>query len=125
MIKKTAKIFTSAILCFVLSGCSLFMPWKQTISIKGNPPGATVVLNGNTVSAPGEFRVRRDKNVTIVVTKDGYHPHLAAAGYSLSTCGILDVIGGVIFLIPLFGLLAPGAYSLDNDTFYYVLTPMK
>ena len=37
----------------------------------------------------------------------------------------LAVIGGVIFLIPLFGLLAPGAYSLDNDTFYYVLTPMK
>ncbi|OGW79688.1 MAG: hypothetical protein A2Z83_00455 [Omnitrophica bacterium GWA2_52_8] len=46
--------------------------------------------------------------------KDGYVTTQRAIGKSLNTTGVLDIIGGVLILIPLFGLLAPGAYSLDE-----------
>lgn len=125
MFRKLAKTLTAALLAFSISGCSLFMPWNQTISINGNPPDANVVVNGNTINAPGTVRVRRDKNVSIVVTKNGYQPFFMTSGYSLSACGILDIIGGFFWIVPLFGLLAPGAYRLDSDNFSYALTPIR
>ena len=36
-------------------------------------------------------------------------------GHSLNTTGVLDIIGGVLILLPLFGLLAAGSNSIDEN----------
>ena len=35
-------------------------------------------------------------------------------GHHLNETGILDIIGGIIILIPALGLLSPGAWSVDE-----------
>ena len=125
MIKDLFRMMVTAALVATISGCSLFVPHSQSITINGTPGDAVITVNGNTVYAPASIRVPRDKNVGILVSKEGYSPFLMSSGYSLSAWGVLDIIGGVIWLVPFFGLLAPGAYSLDNDTFYYSLAPAR
>jgi len=58
--------------------------------------------------------VKRNENVQIMAKKPGYITSQKTIGKGLNTTGILDIVGGVLILIPLFGLLAPGAYSLDE-----------
>lgn len=125
MIKKIACHSVSLMLLVSFSGCSLFVPHKQSITINGNPANAAVIVNGQQYMAPATIRVRRNKNVNIIATKNGYNTFTLQSGFSLSPWGVLDIIGGVCFLVPFFGLLAPGAYELDQDNFYYMLTPAK
>ncbi len=125
MIPRTLKTLTALALVAALAGCSIFAPRTQTITINGEPADAKIIVNGNVVSTPASIEVRRNKNISIMVTKKGYHPYSANTGFFLSQWGILDVIGGVLFLFPIIGLASPGAYALDQDSFYYVLTPLE
>lgn len=125
MFKKIAYSFVSLVLVVSIAGCSLFVPHKQTITINGKPANATVVVNGRQYTTPATVEVKRNKGVNIVVSKKGYSTFVSHSGHSLSTWGILDVIGGVCVLVPFLGLLSPGAFELDQDNFYYVLTPAK
>jgi hypothetical protein len=47
--------------------------------------------------------------------KEGWIPVTRNIGTTMSTTGILDLIGGCIILIPFFGLLFPGAHELDEN----------
>lgn len=33
----------------------------------------------------------------------------------ISTTGVLDIVGGIIFLLPFLGLLGPGFWDLEED----------
>ena len=59
--------------------------------------------------------VKRNQNASIMAKKEGFITVQRSIGKTLNTTGILDIIGGVLILLPLFGLLAPGAYSLDEE----------
>lgn len=117
---KTAIAVTMAV---IVSGCSIFVPTTQVISINGEPAGAKIIVNGMPYSGPCTVAVKRNRMVSILVSKKGYSPYTGTIGTSLNTFGILDVVGGVCFLFPFIGLIAPGAFSLDQDAFYYILTP--
>jgi len=41
----------------------------------------------------------------------------------VSTTGIIDVVGGVFFLIPFLGILGPGFWSLDPDYLFLEIAP--
>ena len=125
MIKKIFGTFTAILLATIIAGCSIFVPSTQTITINGQPAGAQVIVNGNSISAPGTVQVKRNVKVNIMVIKEGYNPYFMNSGYSLNTWGAIDIIGGFIWLVPFIGLAAPGAYNLDQESFYYVLTPQE
>lgn len=125
MFKKIAYFGVTLMLVISISGCSLFVPHSQHITINGKPANAEIVVNGRHYTSPATVMVKRNKNVNIIVSKNGYSTYTAQSGHSLSTWGILDVIGGACVLVPFLGLLSPGAYELDHDNFYYVLTPAK
>lgn len=125
MFKKFLYSAVSLLLVVSVTGCSLFVSHNQTISINGQPANATVVVNGRLMTTPAVVKVPRNKGVNIVVTKDGYHSFMNYSGTTLSPWGILDIVGGVCFLVPFIGLAAPGAYELQQDNFYYMLTPVK
>jgi hypothetical protein len=42
-------------------------------------------------------------------------------GTSISTTGVLDIVGGVLFLIPLIGVAGPGFWTLDPQNVTVVL----
>ncbi len=103
------------ILCVALSGCSAFRDSTQNISVSSDQSDAQIFINGQLAgTGTASMAVKRNENVQIMTKKDGYVTSQKTIGKSLNTTGVLDIIGGVLFLIPLFGLLSPGAYSLDQ-----------
>jgi hypothetical protein len=50
---------------------------------------------------------------------------MLSSNCTLSTFGVLDLVGGFFLLVPWVGLLAPGAFTLDNQNFTYHLIPQK
>lgn len=121
MLKKFLHLFITLLLVTLISGCSIFMPHTQLITINGEPAGATAIVNGQIIKTPGSIRVRRNQFLSITINKDGYCPGYLNGGYSLSATGYLDIFGGFCFLFPFFGLISPGAFSLDQENFYYIL----
>ncbi len=125
MFKKFFMLPVSLLLVLAVSGCSFLGPRKQSITVTGQPADAMVVVNGQQMTAPVTMEVLRNKSVNIVVSKKGYGTFTSNTGYTLSPLGVLDVAGGFFFLFPLVGLLSPGAFELEQDHFYYVLSPSQ
>jgi len=108
------------------SGCSLFAPSKQTIQVTSTPEGAKVLAGGQSVGqTPVQFEAHRGDNLLIEVQKPGYQTQYRTTSRTLSSIGILDVVGGFIFLLPLFGLLSSGAWKHDPDKYGIILEPEK
>ena len=122
---RMVKLALSAVLAGVVAGCSIFAPSTQTLTISGQPAGAMVMVNGNTFAAPGQIQVKRNQQVSFLITKKGYHPATITSTATLSPFGLLDVVGGFCFLIPFVGLLAPGAFIHDQENFHYYLAPKE
>ena len=125
MFRKVVKFSLSAVLAAVVTGCSLFAPSTQIISINGQPAGAIVMVNGNTVVAPAQVAVKPNRPISITVSKEGYNTVMLSTNCTLSTFGVLDLAAGFFLLIPWIGLLSPGAFVLDNQNFNYHLIPQK
>ena len=123
MLERSIRLFLAVTTLIVSGGCSFFAPASQSIHINGIPDDATVVINGNSVKVPATIDVPRNKNLTIIVHKNGFKTYKVTTGYSLSTIGIVDAIGCWLFLLPGVGLLSPGAWELMENNFYYTLTP--
>ena len=57
------------------------------------------------------------------VRKGGYTTHFRSTSRKLSSPGIVDAFGGAMFLLPLLGLFAPGAWEQDPSAFNLTLEP--
>jgi len=108
------------------SGCSFFAPSMQTIQITSSPEGAKVRAGGQFVGqTPIQFEAHRSENLLVEVQKEGYQTQYRTTSRSLSTIGIVDVVGGFVFLVPLLGLLSAGAWKHDPDKYGIILEPVK
>lgn len=105
-----------------LTACSFFASSTQIISVTSDPPGAHVTINGERVGpAPVQHAVARNQTSAITVTKEGYDTVTRSTTKGLSTTGILDIVGTLVFLVPILGLLAPGAWEQSPSNFSVVL----
>ena len=108
------------------SGCSFFAPSMQTIHITSWPEGAKVRAGGQVVGeTPIQFEAHRGDNLLIEVQKEGYQTQYRTTSRTLSSMGILDAVGGCLFLVPLLGLLSSGAWKHDPDKYGIILEPGK
>lgn len=113
--KKTLSLVVCLAMLFNLAGCSSFRSSTQTMSVTTDQPDAQIYVNGSMVgTGTASAVVKRNENVQLMVKKDGYVTIQRSIGNSMNTTGVLDIVGGVLFLIPLFGLLAAGSHSLDQ-----------
>lgn len=97
-----------------LSGCSLFVGSRQSITVASDPAGAEILINGENFGAsPATGTIRRDEPASIMVRKKGYETVTRSTSTRLSGWGIVDIIGGVIWLVPFFGLLGAGAWKQE------------
>ena len=109
------SVATAATICISLAtGCSLFGPRGQTLTVSTDPPGAQVFINGSPVGeAPLRHRVRRGEDVLVEVRKRGYQTAYHTTRRTLSALGIVDVVGGAVILVPFVGLLSGAAWKHD------------
>jgi hypothetical protein len=109
---------------FHLTGCSIFGGSSQPLMVNSDPPGAHVLLNGTSAgTTPLQYQVPRRGDLTVEIQKPGYTSQVRSTSRKLSSLGIVDVIGGAIFLLPLLGLVAPGAWEQDPSAFNLTLEP--
>ncbi len=107
-----------------LSGCSVFVPHSQTLSVVASEPDAMIFINGKPAGmGMASAKVPRNKSATILATKPGFRPAEKTVRYQLSGAGLADIIGGVVCLVPAVGLLTPGAQRLSEESVSIVLQP--
>jgi len=107
-----------------VSGCSLLAGGTQRFSVNSEPPGALVFINGNNVgSTPLETRIKRRNNAIVIIRKKGYHSATLTTSRDLSTIGAIDVIGGILVLVPFIGLFSGGAYVQTPKQTFVNLAP--
>jgi len=100
----------------VTAGCSCFVGTRERVTVMTNIPEATIYANGDNVGhGTASFYAKKNKNVQIMAKADGYETAYHSIDYHLSTAGILDIVGTVLFLIPAIGLFTPGAQTLDEN----------
>lgn len=111
---------------FLQSGCSMVVPGKQRFNVVCSEPDAKIYVNGEFVGTGNvQTRVPRNNSVSVMVKKDGYYPATRDIGTEMSMTGILDIVGGCIFLLPFIGLAFPGARSLDQNSVSLVMDKEK
>ena len=127
--KRMLRIMRQA-LCALLGltqvGCSCFMPWCQDVVVSGSPGDAEVRIKGEgTRRAGGVFSLRRDRDYSGSVVREGYQEEYFHISSQVNAMGVLDIIGGCFWLLPFVGLGFPGSHSLERDHYIYDLKPLE
>ena len=122
--KKTpvANIVMASLLLLTTNGCSFFAPKTEEVAVNAVPSGAEVYVNNNYKGTTPCSVPVSCKGGEIMVKKAGYDPQLHKIGRHLGTCGIMDIVGTVLFLVPAVGLFSAGAYTLDEHPLNVSLT---
>lgn len=99
-----------------LCSCSMFN-WSRTpLRVMTSESDARIYVNGEYLgNGSVHTRVPRHTDVSILAQKDGFYPVQREVTYRLGGVGIVDLVFGCVFLIPLIGLAFPGAYVLDQE----------
>jgi hypothetical protein len=123
-INKDVLIYYLVIAILILPGCSLFTGSMQPLTVTATDPTAEISIDGLPVGQGVVVtNVKRNRSHAIMAkTKDGRVGGVSV-GTKISTTGILDIVGGVLFLLPLLGLLGPGFWDLDQDQVIVVVPP--
>ena len=117
--QKFLRSFISLSLCFLLilsqTGCSALMLWSQRITVIASESDAEIYINGELAGTGSVTkRVPRNQNVSLMARKKGYRTSISNISTTMSFTGTLDLLAGCIILVPLIGLLFPGASSLTR-----------
>lgn len=104
----------------LLASCSIvaspFTGSHETITLSATDPEAVIFLDGEE-QGPGPVEVRLSRYGTFLVEArcpDGRDGN-AWITPTLTTTGVIDSVSAYFIGFPLFGLLAPGAWTLDPD----------
>lgn len=118
------KVMVSLIFINLLIGCSLFMPSTERLTVTTDQPDAEIFVNSQPIEpGMGSIKVKRNRDVVIMVSKVGYERSFHKVDTHLSITGILDIIGCLpTFGVTCLGLIAPGARALDETS---VVIPLK
>lgn len=113
-----------AVLCLLQAlGCSFLSRPTQHVSVMATEPGAKLYVDGRFVgTGTASVRLRKSQGHAFLARIDD-RSGTAHIGKTVSTTGILDLIGGMIFFIPLLGIAAPGFWELDRHHVIVTLPP--
>lgn len=113
------KRFTCGLLSLALviaQGCSAFQPKQQSVTIIASKLGASIYVDNKPVgSSPVKLMLDRNRTYAVAATSDG-RTGTAAIGRKVSGTGVLDIVGGILFLVPIIGVFTPGFWELDPTT---------
>ena len=98
------------------SGCSLFVNKMQAIKITASEPTAEILVDGAPVGK-GTIAIELDRTRSHTVTAKTPYGKVGAAAINkrISGTGILDIVGGIFFLVPFIGVVGPGFWELEPE----------
>ena len=103
-------------LCIAVTGCSVFVPWNQTVRVVSDPPHATLFVNSGRVkgTSPWDVSVRRDLYYTFEVRLEGYYSAVRRSGPRPSIASVIDKL--LFWPWVLTSIIdCPGAWRQDKD----------
>jgi len=102
----------------------MFASARQPFSVNTNLPDSQIYINGEFVgNGQVQTSVPKDKSVSVMAKKDGYYPVTRDIGTKMSSLGVLDIVGGCIFLLPFIGLAFPASHEVDISSVSLILQP--
>lgn len=123
--KKTLVAISLVTLVLFVNSCSLFVPRSSLVKINTVPDGAIVRYDGQSYKTPFAMKVPKNRSFHCTVSKEGYEKEALTSYQSLSATGVLDIIGGFLFIVPFAGFLSPGAYTLQQTEWNIDLVPVE
>ena len=105
-----------------LEGCGTILHGsQQEISIKADPPEATVRVDDKTVNTPATLNLPRSVDHTITIELEGYESKEVKLERSVNAGA--TVLGNILWLIPgaLVDVITGGAWTLEPDAVNVVL----
>jgi len=95
---------------------------RQQFSVTASEADAKIYINGDFIGTGNvKTTVPRARGTSVMVKKEGYYAATRDIGTKMSSLGILDIIGGCIWLVPFIGLAFPGSHELDQNNVSLVL----
>ena len=111
------------VLLAITPACSAFAGSLQPVSIQATDPRAEIYVDGQHVgTGAATVELKRNRSHAFMA-KAGDRTATATLGKSISTTGVLDIVGGVLFLVPFIGVVTPGFWELDSETVMLGLPP--
>ena len=106
-----------------ISGCSLFSPHYEDITVYSSEPDAEIFINGELIGkGVGTNSVPRDKDITVMAKLPGYNPAAEQIRTRFSTTGAIDMVGGLFLLLPFLGALSPGFWQHEQTQISLAMT---
>lgn len=110
------------ILIITMTGCSSFASKTQQFSVTASPETSRIMINGQfSGTGAATSQVKRDSTVSVQVSAKDCETMYRTIGHHMSGLGVLDVVGGVVLLVPFFGLASAGSRNLDEDAIHFTL----
>ena len=117
--KKVACVLLASI---VVCGCSTLKTERfAEVAVICNPEGAIASVNDVHKDSPATFKVVTNKDIDVSCQKSGYITSSEKVRTHITATGVLDAVGGFLFLVPAIGLISPGAWALDKESFEITL----
>ena len=110
----------------IISGCASIIDGKeQVLTFNSEPENATVIISGKKIGrTPVSVPIRRDKNLVLEITKEGYKPYKQQVPTTTNPWVFGNVIFGLSGLISTTIDNANGAMTeFSSDQFFVTLTP--
>ena len=105
------------------TGCSMFANSRQSVVISASDPRAQIVVDGGAVGT-GTTTVELERNKShAVMAKVDDRVGTAQIGTKISSTGMLDIVGGCLWLVPFIGVTAPGFHDLDTTNVNIAVPP--
>jgi hypothetical protein len=103
------------------TSCSFAAPATQNIVVRPNHPEADVSVDGAPVGK-GTQAIALDRTSAHTATANcGNSTGVAHIGKKISSEGVMDLIGGLLVLVPFIGVAAPGFWELSPSTVVVVV----
>jgi hypothetical protein len=113
--RRLFAVLAVGVLAVFASGCSLFMPHNQPVSVRADRPDAELYVDGEFIGTGSAVAwVQRNRSHDFHATWNG-HSTRRMTGYVPSVTGVLDLVGTFFFIVPIIGIISPGFFSVDAD----------
>lgn len=95
----------------------------QSVTVTSTDPSADLFADGNPIGrGTATVSLSRNKDHSLMA-RLGERVSTFQIGTHVSTTGALDILGTVLFLIPVIGVAGAGFWSLDTDSVILTLPP--
>ncbi len=109
------KTSSALLSCLALTSCSLFSSGTQRVTIETSDPNAIIKVNGATMGKGSVIAPLKKNKSHSIIAISGNKRGVAVIDSEMSTTGMLDIVGGVLFLVPFLGFCSKGAWELDPE----------